>query len=107
MNTERRGIGAYVYRSGLGDCTNGGISGKADRVIATGDMIERGNVLPSESDDPHFIIVEEYPTGKPMLRAYPIDLYKSDKWVMFGGNFLYSSDSRFPDIPVKIFDRVE
>ena len=27
---------------------------------------------------------------------------------MFGGNFIYSSDSRFPsDSPIKVFDRFE
>jgi hypothetical protein len=42
------------------------------------------------------------------LRAVPRDVLESGKWYMFGGNFIYTSDSRFPTKePIKIFDRVE
>ena len=40
--------------------------------------------------------------------AVPKSLLDSDKHYMFGGNFAYTSDSRFPSkAPIKIFDRVE
>ena len=42
------------------------------------------------------------------LRAVPFMLWRARRWVMFGGHFCFTSDSRFPsDQPIKIFDRVE
>ena len=38
----------------------------------------------------------------------PASIAKGNKMPMFGGNFVYSSDSRFPsDAPIKIHDRIE
>jgi uncharacterized protein YfaP (DUF2135 family) len=42
------------------------------------------------------------------LRAVPFMFWRARRWVMFGGHFCFTSDSRFPsDQPIKIFDRVE
>lgn len=109
---EVRGISVFVYRNSIGgDCTNYGLSSKKDRLIMVG---EDG----SDFDCPHttkegedyLVYVLAFP-GNPILehyRAIPKSLLDSGKHVMFGGNFVYSSDSRFPsDSPVKVFDRVE
>lgn len=54
-----------------------------------------------------FIVIEDICCGLQRLRAIPVQLYLSGEWTMFGGNFLYSCDSRAFANPVKIFDRVE
>ena len=37
-----------------------------------------------------------------------LDLLKSNTHSMFGGNFIYTSDSRFPSrAPIQVHDRVE
>jgi len=102
------GLMVNVLRSaGYPDCTNGGTSITFDTGIITGDMIDC-NVFESSDTCPEYVILEVAPTGTPFLKAIPKDLHESGKWVMFGGNFLYSSDSRFPsDAPIKIFDRCE
>jgi hypothetical protein len=42
------------------------------------------------------------------LRAIPYRLWATGHWVMFGGHFCFTSDSRFPSAqPIKIFDRIE
>lgn len=40
--------------------------------------------------------------------AVPLSLENSNKWVMFGGNFITTSDSRFGfSHPIPVHDRVE
>jgi hypothetical protein len=85
------------------DCTNGGLSARHDSFILTGAVVE-GPFEPRE-DTPELVVTEG--PGR-SLRAVPRCLLDSKTWVMFGGNFVYSSDSRFPsDQPIKIFDRTE
>ena len=91
----------WVYRSpGLGDCTNGGISARHDRLllqcpdgpeeVAPGDerllcLVDRGGHLHAE------------PVTRPQGRmAGP----------MFGGNYISTSDSRFgAPYPIPVHDR--
>jgi len=109
MSNKILGLGADVYRSGDYDCTNGGLSSAYDRGVITGYGInEDSEIFSPDEENPHYVIVRDICCGKERLRAIPADLLESGKWTMFGGNFLYSSDSRFPaDAPIKIHDRVE
>jgi len=53
-----------------------------------------------------YLVIEKGPTGR--LRAVPKKLKDEGVWYMNGGNFVYTSDSRFPaDYPIPVFDRVE
>lgn len=97
---------ASIYKDG-GDCTNDGLSSKHDRcTVIWGESVEeiKRNMPDSECV---FVIVPGHCKG--YQRAIPLKQYLDDrKWVMFGGNFVYTSDSRFPsEYPIKIHDRYE
>ena len=108
-----KGLSAEVFRWHLGDATNGGVSSKYNSFFC----IDPENVTKLSEEglkrydhilEPNILVIvkEKFSHGE-MLRAIPLELYLSKKWVMFGGNFIYTSDSRFPSDPIKIFDRVE
>jgi hypothetical protein len=66
-----------------------------------------GPFEPNE-DRPEINLVRREIFGKPYIHAVPAAL--KDKQTMFGGKFIYTSDSRFRkicDYPVAIHDRVE
>jgi len=109
MSKKILGLLAYVYRNGSYDCTNGGLSSKTESGVITGYGIgEDSEIFAPGEENPHYVIVRDICCGKERLRAIPADLVDSGKWTMFGGNFLYSCDSRFPsDSPIAIHDRVE
>lgn len=106
MSTEK-GLLAFVYRDGLQDCTANGQSSRTDRGVLTG--IGIAEIFEPSDDAPEYVFVKDSVCGgKIRLRAIPRDLYEEGVWTMFGGNFLYTSDGRFPsDSPIKIHDRVE
>lgn len=82
------GLRIYVYRDAFGDCTNGGISSRANQLTLV-------NVSgPSEPDDTApAAILESHVRG--CLRIVPADT--GGRWYMAGGNFGASHDSRFPE----------
>ena len=91
------------------DCTNGGASSKYREFVLTGTYPLTGHAINGCFDPtpeiPELVLV---PGPLNTVRAVPRELLESGEWVMFGGNFCYTSDSRFPsDAPIKIFDRVE
>lgn len=108
-----------IFKHGLGDCTNKGLSStissvtlhfKSERIST----IDAKGFSPTESvtvvdslPDNDMIVVEDQCCGTRRLRAIPVSLLKSGKWTMFGGNFAWTSDSRGFEHPVKIHDRVE
>lgn len=84
-----------VYRSGS-DCTNNGLTSKVD-------MLTLGTIE-SDSD----LVIERCGT---YVNAVPRN-FNSNKWVMCGGNFVFSSDARYKeltklDYPISVHDRVE
>lgn len=101
------GLIAYVFRDSLGDCTNGGIS-SARREL----YIMTKEKYPFEPEDLRECIGIEFREccGEKYVDAKP--LYFPRRWYMAGGNFLYTSDSRYKEItgisyPVSIHDRYE
>lgn len=88
-----KGLIAYIYKNG-NDCTNGGISSKAQEVLVTGSGIPEifeANGLPIvELKQGHF---------KDTCYASPIHAPGGG---MFGGNFIYTSDSRFSEAVERI-----
>ena len=110
-----KGLYVSVYRNAGnsmfdGDCTNGGISSKPNGLILVGDGVPEI----TEPNDlvPAIRLIKRIVFGKEFWIAAPLDakfIGESGGYpYSFGGNFLYSSDSRFPsDAPIKIFDRKE
>lgn len=101
------GLPVDVYKSGYGDCTNHGISSSADRLY----LLAKGG-YPFEPNDIRECVIPEprEVMGKQYLNAKPI--YHTGRWYMAGGNFIYTSDSRYKDItglsyPIAIHDRYE
>lgn len=94
----------WVYRAANGiDCTNGGTSSQHETMR----LFSEHDVDPGLDDEraQDVLVLVEHRTG---LRAVAYQLWAKQRWVMFGGNFIYSSDSRFPSkAPIKIFDRFE
>lgn len=93
------GLRVEIYRSAAGwDATGGGVSSvHSDMTIYPEEAVARAG------DDVLVLVKHRYG-----LRAVPYSLWQGRRWVMFGGNFCFTSDSRFPsDQPIKVFDRVE
>lgn len=97
-----KGLLCGVFRdAGMGDCTNGGISASHDNLILL-DTPEGG---PFEPRDKTPGIQYEVWRGYKRATTGP---RAGAAGPMFGGNFLYTSDSRFPsDYPIPIHDRYE
>jgi hypothetical protein len=94
------------------DCTLNGISHQHHTLTLVGEGIE-GPFEPSE-DAPAVRLVRRemvLRSGKrgEYLHIEPVDAkYHGGQWLMAGGNFAWSSDSRFPsDYPISIHDRYE
>jgi hypothetical protein len=94
------------------DCTLNGVSRQHNRLTLVGPDIS-GPFEPTE-DAPAVKIVRRKLRGKDggfieYMHLEPIDAkYNGGRWLMFGGNVAYTSDSRFPsDYPLKIHDRFE
>ncbi len=114
-----KGLSVAVYREPAGsgmfdniDCTNGGISGKFRNLTLVGPGIP--GISEATENRPAVMIVErDLPSKRGGRRTYlhaiPVE-GKDDTRIgwMFGGNFIYSSDSHFPaDYPIPVHDRQE
>lgn len=101
-----RGIPGHVLRNSMGDCTNNGISNTYDRLFI---LSKDGYSI--VRDIRELVQLERRNIGrKEYVSVKPV--YKADRWYMSGGNFLYSSDTRFKEVtgidyPVPIHDRYE
>ena len=85
------GLNVEVFRWGLGDCTNGGESAEVESVC----VVNVGGPFNPGPDRPAFELVQG-PGGQGHAILRPV---KSREGIgpMFGGNFGYSSDSRFSE----------
>jgi len=99
------GLSVSVYAFPLGDATNNGLSAGKKSLTLVGHGIDKGPVEIAEGQD---YLVALYRDRFDDVIAVPRSLIDSGKHYIFGGNFAYTSDSRFPEnAPIKIFDRVE
>lgn len=99
-------VSTYVYKNTLGDCTNNGLTSKHDNLDLYYGQLDNEAIdkLAEES----LILIERVLWGKQANYAVPVEIYKSGRHSMAGGNFIYTSDSRFPsDSPISVHDRVE
>ena len=94
----------FVLRHSLGDCTNNGLTSKEDSIILHHGPDIKTDMIP----DDELILVERTLFGEEANFAVPAGIFKSGRHSMFGGNFIHTSDSRFPaNAPIKVHDRVE
>ena len=101
---EIKGLHCFVYRNTLGDSTANGLSSKKDSLLLVTEFID-APFSPKDGED--YLVLTFRPQFKDFI-ATPKSIIDSKKHPMFGGNFIYTSDTRFPsDSPIKIFDRVE
>lgn len=100
-----KGLHLYIYRDDLGDCTNGGISSQVKNITVTA---FDGPFEPDENA-PEFKLVKRFLFGRDYYHLEPVKPCPSNHvGYMMGGNFAYTSDSRFPfDYPLPIHDRSE
>ena len=97
----------FVFRNSLGDSTANGLTSKKDSIILHyGDGVDLADLTPIPDDE--LVLVERDLFGKEAWYAVPAGIYKSNKHSMFGGNWIYTSDSRFPsNTPISVHDRIE
>lgn len=93
-----------VYRDGS-DCTANGVSRSNNHLLLVGKGVAE---IFEESDDMPTVELVAAVQGGKTIHAKPLG---ETRWCMFGGNFIYCSDSRFSELnnghPIKIFDRIE
>ena len=103
----------FPLRNSLGDCTNNGLSSKVDHahMVWGFDLLTQDQILEDfykEKGEDFFVIKERMLFGEYSQIAVPYSIYKTGRHSMMGGNFLYTSDSRFPsEAPIAIHDRIE
>ena len=101
------GLRLDIFKSDRGDCSNRGVSSRCSSVTLVAD--ESGNAIdgPDEpSDEAPAVRLANGPYGS--RRIVPVEL--EGRHTMFGGAFVWSSDSRFRGLseqPVQLHDRVE
>jgi hypothetical protein len=117
---------AQVFRWDLGDCTKNGISSKTGTLTIFVESERLGlrdakgfpdtketkeKLLELLQRHPEYenslVAIEDECCSSRRVRGIQIKDYLAGRWTMFGGNFLWSCDSRFFEHPVKIHDRVE
>ena len=103
-------ITTFPFRHPLGDCTNNGLTSVGDNFDLYFDTVDQpasSNDVDALPDD-SLVLIKRNLFGKPAWYAKPASLVKSGTHSMMGGNFIYTSDSRFPgDAPIPVHDRVE
>lgn len=96
------GINASIFKSTFGSCSNGGLSERHDRVCVVN---AEGPFEPCDDIVAVMIIKGAVPGA---LRCVPAKLSVTE-WVadgdgtMFGGCFVYSSDSRFSECQRSVY----
>lgn len=92
----------YINSAAMCDTTNGGVSACRGTLFVPH---PRGNFKESDIDKIAILEYDSTNTCRPLFRP------AGKKRGMFGGNFVYSSDSRFRELyghnPVPIHDRFE
>jgi hypothetical protein len=109
LSKVETGLLVSIYKTGKSDTTNKGLSYFFDELILIGSGVT-GPFEPGQYDD--YLVLLKRPIFGDFI-CVPKSVLDSGKDYMFGGNFAYASDSRFPYMvpdlkcPIKIFDRVE
>lgn len=110
-------VSVGIYRdSSLGDCTNGGLTSKVDSAWLFIDCTREEAIAYCELKDTNpneqlFLERRELPWTKNADYVTPL-VERKGLLRMFGGNFVYTSDSRFREYcgttqPLPVHDRYE
>lgn len=106
MFDVQTGLPVEVYKSGDGDCSNGGISSERNRlyIIGKGFPFMPKDIRECVKLESKEVGCVSYVNAKP--------LYFPKRWYMMGGNFIYTTDSRFSEMtgiryPIPVHDRYE
>jgi len=101
-----KGIIVSVLRNAeFPDSTLGGVSSKLARFVLVGNGV--AEVFSPTEEMPALRLVRREIGGREYLHCEPLEKPK-DCYVMFGGNYVVTSDSRFPNrYPIPIHDRFE
>jgi len=107
---ELTGLTVGVFREvDFPDCTANGITSKVSRIILVDNSIS--GPFKVEKDEVYLVLIRRTLAGRVYLHAEPRKAgfeMRGDRYGMFGGNFIYTSDSRFPsDYPIPVHDRFE
>lgn len=102
-----KGLTAEIFKWALGDCSNGGISSRVNKVTIVGEGRET-EIFEADADAPAVYIERRELYGEVVLTARPVGVPHG----MFGGTFIYTSDSRMTrlgrfSVPIPLHDRVE
>ncbi len=113
--TTTQGLLCSIYKTDrLGDCTNGGISSRSNTALV---LADDSLGIPGVFDAKPTDVILQIGKGpgahmkgyENQLVARPVgDCADNHVGWMFGGNFVFTSDSRFPSrSPIAIHDRQE
>jgi hypothetical protein len=106
---NRRGLLVGVLSAEV-DCTNGGISARNKRLILVGEGVPQISD-PGDDTPAIYLARRSFRDSEYLVAVATGDERTIDEKIigpMFGGNFLWSSDSRFPSRqPIPIHDRFE
>jgi hypothetical protein len=103
-----KGLLCFVYKCPW-DATNGGISSRCHQVTLVG-LGPEGEIFEPTVEAPAVRLVRRRTSlsNRVYLHAEPVDKPEGMVGPMAGGNFIYTSDSRFPcDYPISLHDRFE
>lgn len=104
-----KGMRVSILRNAEFDCTNGGISSTHTCLTLVGEGVPQ--IFEVGENEPYLELGTIIFRGETSYHAKSMNDGKENKHHMFGGNFCYSSDSRFSEIGfsggLKIHDRVE
>ena len=104
-----------TLRGNLGDCTNNGVTARTNRfnLMTEEEAMENLDFLGMTKEEiDEVLIIKTKNLGKEVyIYAVPLASLMDEKWYMMGGNFVYTSDSRFREevnaYPIPVHDRVE
>ena len=106
-----KGLIAEIFENKAhGNCSNHGLSSKVSQVVITSEDFDIDELFEATEDMPEVVIIKRERNPFKDIIAVPREVLESGKHYMFGGSFIYTSDSRFGEIsssPIKLFDRVE
>jgi hypothetical protein len=95
---------SFVLRSTLGDCTANGLTSREDKIFLTSE--DDTITGPFETKEGHDYLVLK--KRGDYMYAVPKSILDEGVHSMMGGNFVWTSDSRFPNsYPIPVHDRVE
>jgi len=111
-NLDEKNLKGYrvrIFRSDISSSSSNILNSENSAILVTDGMSgDSSTVLSSE---PHLKLIKRDIFGKTVLSAEPINYGHEGKSKMFGGSFIWSTDSRFrnhvSESPIALHDRVE